>query len=145
VSVALDIAIYSKLTGDTGAGGVNHATTGATGGFHNGSAPQDAGFPRIHFMELVTTAGYSFSTLISDHSYYEFTAFAVDGQSAGGTTAKTLIERVRTLLTDPSLTVTGKTVLYCRFERTVPRRPEWDDAGSRFVYSAGIIVEIWLN
>jgi len=144
MSVALDQALYSTLTADTGAGGVNNATTGATGGFHNPVAPQAAGFPRMHFIELTSTALYSLRNLLADHCYYQISAFAVDGQSEGVATAKSLIERAKVLLTDPSMTVTGKTLLFCRYERIIPTPPEWDAANNKYIHSQGMILEVWL-
>ena len=141
---ALDIAIYSLMTIDTGAGGVNHATTGATGGFHQLVAPQNAGFPRIHFQEILDTALYSFRNLISDHCYYQFTVYAVDSNETGTTTAGRLAERLRSLLTDTSMSVTGRTLLYSRFERSFPASAEWDDTNSRNIYSKGFLLELWL-
>lgn len=139
---ALDIAIYSKLTGDTGAGGVN---TLATGGIHQMKAPQTAGLPRVHFQELLDTALYTFAALSADHVFYQFKALAADTPTdEGATLAGTIAERMRTVLFDPTMTVTGKTLLYCRFERSIPPYPEWDDANSRDIYHKGFIAEIWL-
>lgn len=140
----LDVAIATTLTADTGTGGVNHVTTGATGGFHQLVAPQGSTFPRIHFQELIDTPLYSFRNLIADHCYYQFTSFAVDGNEEGVTVAGRLAERARALLTDPSMSVTGKTLLYSRFERSLPARAEWDDTSSRHIYSKGFILEVWL-
>lgn len=138
---ALDAAIYTKLTGDTGAGGVNAL---ATGGIHQLIATGTLGFPRVHYQELLNTGIYSFNTLSADHCYYQFTAFAVDGQVGGAVLAGTIAERIRTLLTDPSMAVTGKTLIYCRFERSIPARAELDLDGSRHIYSKGGIYEVWL-
>ena len=141
---ALDIAITSTLNADTGAGGVNNASTGATGGFHQLIAPANATFPRIHFQELVTSALYSFQTLSADHCYYQFTSFAVDGNEEGVTVAGALAERARTILTDPTMSVSGKTLLYSRFERSLPARADWDDVIKKHIYSKGFILELWL-
>ena len=141
---ALDIAITTTLNADTGPGGINNATTGATGGFHQLVAPQGATFPRVHFQELLDTALYSFQTLTADHCYYQFTSFAVDGNEEGVTVAGRLAERARSLLTDPSMSVTGKTLLYSRFERSLPARAERDDTNDRYIYSKGFTLELWL-
>lgn len=138
----LDDAIGRKLIADTGTGGVNHATTGATGGIYQFGPPESAGFPRIHFQEILHTAQYSFQTLSADHVYYQYTAFAVDENEPGAITAGRLADRVRTVLTDPVLTVTGKATLYCRFDRSIPSSREWD--GKRFIYQRGGYVEVWL-
>jgi hypothetical protein len=132
------------MTGDTGAGGVNHSSTGATGGFFQMVAPQLAGFPRVHFQEILDTALYSFVNLQADHCYYQITAFAVDGNESGPYTAGRLAERARTLLTNPSMSVSGKSLLYSRFDRSVPAKAEWDEGGSRYIYSKGFYLELWL-
>lgn len=144
MSNAIDASLYSLFVADTGTGGINHASTGATGGFHQLIAPQSATFPRVHFNEVLTTADYSFTTLISDHCYYQITAYAVDGNEDGATVSGRLAERARVLVTDPVMTVTGKTLLYSRFERTIPPRADWDDAIGKFVYAKGFYVELWL-
>ena len=139
---ALEISLYSKLTGDTGPGGVN---TLATGGIHQLIAPQTAGLPRVHFQQLLDTAAYSFSALSADHFFYQFKALAADTPTdEGATLAGTIAERMRTVLFDPTMTVTGKTLLYCRFERSIPAFAEWDDTGSRHIFHKGFIAEIWL-
>jgi len=145
---ALNDSIYSLMTADTIVGGVNNATTGATGGFHQLIAPQNAGFPRVHFQEILDTGVYSFQNLSADHCYYQFTVYAVDspiGTETGTATAGRLAERLRVLLTDPSMSVTGKTLLYSRFDRSIPPQAEWDDfGGGRFIYSKGFYLELWL-
>lgn len=146
---ALEQALYTTLTADTGTGGVNHASTGATGGFHNPVAPQKVngqpvGYPRMHFQELLNTAIYSFQNLNADHCYYQFTVFTVDSNEEGIATAGRLAERARALLTDPIMSVTGKSLLYSRYERSIPVRAEWDDTNSRNIYSKGFILELWL-
>lgn len=138
---ALDIAIYSNLTGDTGAGGVN---TLATGGIHQLKAPQTAGLPRVHFQELLDSPLYSFAALSADHFFYQFKALAADTTVEGATLAGTIAERMRSILSDPTMTVTGKTLLYCRFERSIPPYAEWDEANGRDIYHKGFIAEIWL-
>lgn len=140
---ALDTAIYSLMTADTGTDGVNNATTGATGGFHQLIAPQAATFPRIHWQEILDTAHYTFRNLSADHCYYQFTVFAVDSPTEEGVTcAGRLAERLRVLLTDPSMTVSGKTLLYSRFDRSIPARAELEL--SRFIYAKGFYLEMWL-
>lgn len=146
MSLALDVAFYSELTGDTS--GVNDPDTGAIGGFHNPVAPQSinsqpVGYPRVHFMELVNTASYSFRNLSHDTCYYQFTVYAVDSPtSAGITAAKTLAEQIRALLTDSNLTLSSGAVLYCRFDRTLPIGTEWDEINGRYIYSQGLIMKV---
>lgn len=105
-------------------------------------ASENAGLPRIHFQELLDTPLYTNQTLVADHCYYQFTVFAVSGNESGAVTAGRLAERARSILTDASLSVTGKTLLYSRFERSIPARTELD--GTRVIYSKGFILEVWL-
>lgn len=144
MSVALDIALYTALTGDTGTGGVNHASAGATGGFHQGVAPQTAGFPRVHFMELLTTPLYTFRQAAVDHVFYQIDAYAKDSTYEGVTKAGNLSERIRVLLTDNSFSVSGGSLLYCRFDRSVPPTFEQDGVNGGFIYRKGGIYELWL-
>jgi hypothetical protein len=137
LSNALDAAIYSTLTGDTGAGGVN---TLATGGIHQMIAPQAAGLPRVIFQEILNTPSYSFKQLISDHVYYQLKALAADTPTDEGVTmAGTIAERMRTVLLNASLNGS----IYCRMQRSIPVFAEWDDANSRHIYHKGFICEIW--
>jgi hypothetical protein len=132
------------MVADTGAGGVNNSSTGATGGFHQGVAPQGATYPRFHFTEILDTALYSCKTLSADHCYYQLTAFAVDGNEEGVVTAGRLAERARVLLFDPAMSVSGKTLLYSRFDRSIPPGYEWDVGENRFKYSKGFYLQLWL-
>lgn len=43
-----------------------------------------------------------------------------------------------------ALNVSGRVVLSCRFNRSIPAMKEYDDAGKRFIYSKGGIYEVWL-
>lgn len=144
MSNALNAAIYSKLTADTGTGGVNHSTAGALGGFHQGVAPPDATLPRIHFQKLTGTPEYSFQNVSARNMYYQFTAFAVDGNEEGATTAGRLAERAQALFTDPALTVTGSTVIHARPIREIPDGFEQNETDSKTIYSKGFILELWL-
>lgn len=140
---ALDVALRAKLLADTGPGGVNNATTGATGGFHQLVAPQKAGFPRFHFQELIDTALYSFTRLKADHVFYQFTVFAVDSNEAGTATSGRLAERARIVLTDPAIDIEGKRLIYSRFERSIPPQAEWDDVNNKYIYNKGFILELY--
>lgn len=138
----LDIAVYSKLTGDAGAGGVN---TLATGGIHQMKAPQTAGLPRVVFQELTRKNLYTFRVLAAGHVFYQFKALAADTPTdEGATLAGTIADRMETLLLDPTMTITGKTLLYCRPDTSIPPYPEWDDVNSRDIYHKGFIAELWL-
>lgn len=141
---ALEVAITTLMLADTASGGLNHATTGATGGFHQGTAPQSATFPRIHFQKIQKRPLYAFKNLSARYLYYQLTAFAVDSNEAGADTAGRLAERAEALFTDPSLTVTGQLVQYCRPAVSIPDRFDWDETNSRYIYSKGFYLELWL-
>jgi hypothetical protein len=145
LSVAIDTALKAVFDADTGAGGVNHATTGATAGFHQSIAPQGTGLPRVEYHELLTTPEYTFRSRVADHSFYQIKALAADTPTgAGPTIAGNLSERMQVLLKDNSLGL-GSTTLYCRVERTIPPFPEWDDINHRYIYHKGFICELWLG
>ena len=137
MSLALDIAIQSLLTGDTGAGGVN---TLATGGIHQLTAPLSAGLPRVIFQEILVTPAYSFSTLNSDAVYYQLKALAADTPTDQGVSmAATIAERMRTILFNTILNGS----IYCRMQRSIPAFSEWDTVNSRHIYHKGFVVQIW--
>jgi hypothetical protein len=145
LSVAIDTALNTTLLADTGAGGVNHATTGATAGFHQSIAPQGTGLPRVEYHELPTFPLYTFDALVASHAFYQIKALAADTPTGDGPTiAGNLSERMQVLLMDNSLGL-GSTTLYCRVERTIPPFPEWDDINHRYIYHKGFICELWLG
>lgn len=156
---AIDKAIKDYIEADTEAGGMNEPESGAVGGVHQGVAPQNTPYPRYHFAEIDDIGVYSFSKLVADHCYYSLTALARDDvvvheesgqpeEREGVFTAGRLIERARTKFTDPfgaqPLAVAGKTLLYCRFMRSLVPTFEKDSTGDSYIYSKGMILEIWL-
>jgi hypothetical protein len=146
---AIDAAVKSFIEADTDPGGMSEPDQGATGGVHQGTAPQNAPFPRYHFQEIDDIALYSLSRLVADHCFYALTALAVDdpvnGGREGAYTAGRLIERARTKFTDPNgLTVDGKTLLYCRYRNALAPGFEKDTTQDRYIYSKGMVLEIWL-
>jgi len=137
MSLALDQAIYSLLTADTGSGGVN---TLATGGIHQLTAPLTAGLPRVIFQEVLVTPAYSFSTLNADNVYYQLKGLAADTPTdEGASMAAKIAERMRTLLFNAVLNGS----IYCRMQRSIPAFSEWDTVNSRHIYHKGFIVQIW--
>ena len=148
----IDAAVKSFIEDDTEAGGMNEPEFGAIGGVHQGVAPQNTPFPRYHFQEIDDFALYSFGGLAADHCYYSLTALAVDDPIGGGRegafTAGRLRDRARTQFTDPygpaPLVVEGKAVLYSRFLRSLAPGFEKDTNLDRYIYSKGMILELWL-
>lgn len=146
---ALDVGLRAVLVADTGAGGVNHATTGATGGIFQLNAPQKTVPTYVIFQEAADTPNYAFgNSNQADHIFYMIRVFAVDDPNAtlgsGPFRAGAMADRLKTLLTNPSMTVTGHTLLSARFDRTYPPLSEWDGANNRYIYSRGILIEVWV-
>src|SRR5438876_627153 len=135
------IGLKSKLSGDSGSGGVAALSTGGIFQLTAKGAPP----PYTVFQELLDLPTYSFTLTQYDSIAVQIKHFAVDANTAGADAAGQIADRCRTLLTDTnSLTVSGKSVLYCRFIRSVPPMAEFDEASKRFIYSKGGIFEIWL-
>ena len=145
----IDAAIKSFIEADTDPGGMNEPENGAIGGVHKGVAPQNTAYPRYHFSEIDDDALYSFGGLVADHCFYALTAFAVDDPIGGGRegsfTAGRLAERARSKFTDPNgLTVDGKTLLYCRYRNALAEGFDKDSTQDRYIYSKGMVLELWL-
>lgn len=140
---SLDAGLLAALQADSGAGGV---ATLATGGIYSLDAPQKTTPPYVIFQEASDMPGYTFrNTLVFDHVFYLIRAFAVDANTSGPAQVGTITDRLKALLTNPTLTVSGKSVLSARFNRSYPPLKEQDDAGNRYVYSRGVLVEIWVS
>jgi hypothetical protein len=152
---ALDAAIVAFIEADDDTDGMSEPEVGAVGGVHQGVAPQGTPFPRYVFSEVDDLPAYSFAGLVADHMLYQLTVQAQDdivvqGESQatereGVFTAGRLIERARTKFTDPDgLIISGKTIMYCRFQRnTVPQFTK-DANQDRYIYSKGLLLELWL-
>ncbi len=139
----LDIAIKSALSADSAPGGVAAL---ATGGIFQLDAPQGTSPPYLIFQEANDQPGYTFgNTLVYDHAFYMIRGFTADGNTSGQAQASVIADRLKTLLTNPSLSVSGKTVLSSRFDRSYPPLKEFDSANNRWIYSRGVLCEIWLS
>lgn len=144
---ALDEMIAGAMVADTGVGGVNETDAGAIGGIHQLVAPQNSPFPRCRFQELDRDRLYAFGGPVADHFFYQIAFDAVDhlSQGEGASIAGRLKERAIDLLTDPAgLTVSGKTLLYCRVRGDIPPQAIKDQDRDAYVYSKGMVLEIWL-
>lgn len=141
----LDIGLRTVLTADTGAGGVS---TLATGGIHQMDAPEGTSPPYVIFREASDLPLYGFgNSLQADHFFYYFMGVAVDANESGPVTAAKIADRLKFILTNPtnpSLTVSGKTVVGCRFDRSYPPLKERDETGQKWIYTRGILAEVWL-
>lgn len=143
---ALDQALYSVMSGDTGTGKL---ATLSNGGIWQILAPENTAFNYTVFQEVLDTPSWAFgNALTHDSVFYQIKHYSVDEANntttPGPDAAGAMADRARVLLTNPSLSVSGKTVLCCRFNRGVPAMREFDEANNRFVYSKGSIFEVWL-
>lgn len=152
----IDAAIVAFIEADTDPDGMNEPEAGAVGGVHQGVAPEKTPFPRYVFQSVDNNPAYAFAGLVADHALYQLTAQAVDDilihentgtqeGREGAFTAGRLIERARTKFTDPDgMVIDGKTLLYCRYQRdTVPQYLK-DEGRERYIYSKGMLLELWL-
>lgn len=143
----LDQAIKTFMEADTTAGGLNHPSDGAIGGFHQGVAPQNTAFPRCRFIEVDDIGVYAFAGLVADRCYYSLLFDAVDDadKGEGVALAGALAERARTKFTDPNgLSVDGKTLLYSRFQHALTPMFTKDEARDLYICTKGFILQVWL-
>lgn len=138
---ALMTALKAKMDGDAGAGKL---ATLSSGGIYRKKAKKTATPPYTVFTKILTIPGYTFSVEAYRSIFVQITHFAVDANTSGAVSAGTMADRTEVLLTDPALNVTGKTVLSCRFIRSIPEFVE-DDGAGRVIDGAGGLFEIWLT
>jgi hypothetical protein len=147
VKKAIADAIVLRMQNDTGAGGLN-ASDGATGGFHQGKAPEESLYPRVHFKTVTgiphyVTVGEAYRAL-----FVQFLVYASDpinGGESGSVLSARLNARVQDLFTDPdgALPIAGHELIYCRPERELSSATEFDQAVGRDVFSEGCVIEFW--
>ena len=145
----LAAGLMTLLSADTGAGGV--ATIVGTDGdgnkqIYQSKASQKAIPPYVLIREPSDFPQYAFgNSNQADHVFYLVQGFAADSPTASGpATAGTLADRIRALCLNPSLTVSGKTVVSCAPLQTTTPLEEWDDTNSRWIYSRGWLIDIWV-
>jgi hypothetical protein len=135
MSVAVRRAIYGKLSGDTTLTNLlGTAAPGYTKSIYYQQAPEKAGFPYVVFSKQSSTPRYALGARLYDNDLWLIKA--VDRRdTADG--ADAIASRLDALLTDASLSISGKTQLYLRRESDVDY-PETSDgvvyhhAGSLF-------------
>lgn len=98
---ALDAAIYAKLSGDNGAGGV---ATLATGGIFNTEAAPRAGLPLVLFNVNDDPTVQFFAGDTIDAT---FSVEVVEDKELGATTLTAIVDRARALLNNQNLTISG--------------------------------------
>ena len=134
------------MVADTGAGGV---ATLSNGGIFQLTAPENTPFNYTVFQRLLRTPRYAGgNTEAAKELFYQITHYSVDGANnstkSGQEVAGLMADRTVVLLTNPTLNVTGQTVLSCRFDRSIPDAAVREDGSGRWIYSKGAIFEVWL-
>lgn len=117
MSVAVRRAIYGKLSGDTTLTNLlGTAAPGYTKSIYYQQAPEKAGFPYVVFSKQSSTPRYALGARLYDNDLWLIKA--VDRRdTADG--ADAIASRLDALLTDASLSISGKTQLYLRRESDV--------------------------
>lgn len=118
MSIASQRAIYGKLAGDsTLTNLLGTAGGGLTKAIYYQAAPQDSPYPFVIFQKQAGTPHFGFNStapLVDEMWLIK----GVD-KSGSSTTANGIIERVKTLLTDANLSISGVTTVYLRWESDV--------------------------
>lgn len=135
MSTAVRRAIYGKLAGDTTL--TNMLGTPAAGfskSIYHGLAPDSAGYPLIVFQKQAGTPTEAFS----DPSAYETDVWLVKAidRSTSADTAEAIADRVKVLLNDAALSISGSTLMYLRRQSDV-EYPELTD-GVRFAHAGSL-------
>ncbi len=141
---ALDLAILSAMAADTGTGKL---ATLSNGGIFQLVAPEGTPFNYTLFQCLVELPEYNFGNVeVYRDAPYQVRHYSVDGANnstkSGQEVAGLMDDRCRVVLTNAALNVSGKTLLLCRFDRSIPLRPEWDESGKRWIIGKGSIYRI---
>lgn len=142
----LDVGLRAAMTADTGSGKLAALSNG---GIFQLTAPPGAVFNYTVFQRLLRQPEHGFgNTEQAKHFFYQIKHYAIDDvnntNKTGTEAASLMADRAAVLLTNPSLSVSGQTVLSCRFDRSIPDGVDRDEANDRFIYSKGGIFEIWL-
>jgi hypothetical protein len=135
----ISAAIYNKLKADSTLTGYLAAGTAS---IYEDMAPQKANRPYVIFSKASDRDGYTLSTEATIDFIY--TVKAVTDTPAGSPskkTAGTIAARIKTVLNDAPLTITGRTWLSTRRESAV-EYPE--QANSRIYWHVGGLYRIWI-
>ena len=117
MSVAVRRAIYGKMSGDsTLTAMLGTAAPGYTKSIYYQQAPEKAGFPYVIFSKQSSVPRYALASKMMDNDLWLIKA--VD-RSDTADTADNIASRLDALLTDASLSISGKTQLYLRRESDV--------------------------
>jgi hypothetical protein len=131
---AVEAALYSKLTGDGTLVGLLAAGTASV---HAYRAPENSVSPLVVFSEQADTPGYTFRARAWENLLY-LVKGVVEEYSMK--TAGQIAERLDALLSDGTLSISGRSLLYLRRETGV-RYSEQSDG--KTYYHAGGVFRVW--
>lgn len=135
MSTAVRRAIYGKLSGDTTLNGLlGTPATGYSKNIYHGLAPDGASYPLVVFSKQSGVPVEAFT----DPSAYETDIWLVKAidRATSADTAEAIADRVKTLLNDASLSISGSTLMYLRRQSDV-EYPELTD-GVRFQHAGSL-------
>lgn len=138
MSTPIRRAIYGKLSGDTTLNNLLGApASGYSKAIYHGNAPTDAKFPLVvfHKQSGVPTEAFGAPSVMESDVWL---IKAVD-QSTSADTAEAVQDRLKTLLNDASLSISGGTLLYLRRQSDV-EYPE--EAGGAMYAHAGSLYRL---
>lgn len=143
--IVLEVGLQAVLDNDAALIALIGTDTDGNKKTYQGKTPQGVVPPYLIWQEASDFPGYAFgNTLRYDHTFYMFRAFAVDANTSGASQAGAIADRLKVLLTNPSLTVSGKSVLSARFDRSYPPTEEFDSANNRHIWGRGVLIEVWV-
>jgi hypothetical protein len=129
VSVAVRRSLYGKLSGDTTLNGLLAAAPASyTKSIYYGIAPQGAAFPFVIFSKQASTPYYALSERALDNDVWLIKG--VD-RSESADTVDAIASRLDALLTDGTISISGRTQLYLRRESDVDYSEEADGVAYR--------------
>lgn len=109
---ALDAAIYTKLSGDTGSGGLMTIVTGV----FNRVAPEGQAFPYVVWQTVSGVDNYTLTKRAKSRFVIQLKAL---DKGDSGKVAGQAMDRIDALLNDAALTVTGFSLLVIRREMNI--------------------------
>ena len=132
---AVETGIYSKLTADTGAGGL---MVTATGVYHR-VAPAGAVVPYVLFNKQSGVHEFARAARMwRDYLYL----FKIIDEGYSTARAGTLLERIDTLLNDGTITISGYSLMEMRRQSDI----EYEEISDGVVYQhVGALFRIWIQ
>lgn len=133
-------AIYGKLAGDTTLNNLlaSPPATQSKSIYHE-QAPDNAQHPYVIFNQQAATRAYAFGGRAMDNELWLVKGVARkgDGTASADDVAGDIADRLDALLTDGTLSISGETQLYLRFENPV-RYSENPEGSPRIVHAGAL-------